>query len=66
MTTKEKLVFGAFEVTSYCLIGLGIYHKDFLVGSVGVGLLAVTVVWFVKLARRFFVRREEEVGGDIN
>lgn len=52
MSTKEKLVFGAFEVSSYCLIGLGIYQKDYLIGGVGAGLLAVTFVWFLKLGKR--------------
>jgi hypothetical protein len=56
MRNEEKLLFGCFEVTSYFCIGAAFYFNSFWFGAIGVGLFAVTAVWFVRLAKRVGVR----------
>ena len=52
MRNTEKLVFGCFEVSSYVLIGLAIWQKSPLLGVIGAFFAAITVVWFLRLAKR--------------
>jgi len=52
MRTEEKLLFGCFEITSYFCIGMAFYLNSIAFGVIGVGLFAVTLVWFLKAAKR--------------
>jgi len=52
MRNTEKLVFGCFEVSSYVLIGLAIWQKSPLLGVIGAFVATITVVWFLRLAKR--------------
>lgn len=56
MRVTEKMVFGCFEISSYVCIGIAIYQKSPLFAVVGVCLLTITAVWFVRLAKRIGIR----------
>lgn len=55
MRKQERLTFIVFEVSSFVCFGLAWYYGSPSFAVIGLGLLTVTVTWFIRLAKRFRV-----------